>query len=228
MEKKLIAENCFESELRFPVFCHYDGQFEPQPAFIFLDIETGEVNANYNSCIGNATTLRVWHNKELHFPINPHTFVKDVEELILDNMNNFQTILDGSSVVWDGNNYVGQFNDEAQKIIEKLIHEESLYDYVDVVMFENINDFADVLWFSNDTQTLTELATDIYETGNDAGYWSDDLDSVESIENEILEYWLNCLYSGHDIPKREAKLLITDSRVDISSKWLTEINEFAD
>lgn len=227
MEKKLIAKNCFESELRFPVFCHYDGQFETQPAFIFLDIETGEVGADYNSCIGNATTLRAWHNIELHFPINPYTFVKNVEELILDNMNNFQTILDGSSVVWDGNNYVGQFNDEAQKIIEKLDCERALYDYVDVVIFENISDFSDVLWFSNDTQTLKELATYIYELGNDTGYWSDELNSIECIEYEILDYWLHSLYSGDHIPKKEAQLLIQDDRVDISSEWLAEINEFA-
>ena len=83
------------------------------------------------------------------------------------------------------------------------------------------------MWFSNDTQTLTELATDIYKTGADDGYWIDDLDSVDAIEYEILHYWLECLYNNDVIPKKEAKLLISDSRVDISENWLDEINEFA-
>lgn len=227
MEKKLIAKNCFESELRFPIFCHYDDQFEPQPAFIFLDIETGEVNANYDRTIGSGLPICVWNNIELRFYINPYTHAEKIVDLINENIGNFQIILDGSEIVWNGSEYIGTFDNDAQKMIEKFNNENSLYDFVDTVMFENISDFSDELWFSKDTQTLTELATYIYELGNDAGYWSDELNSIECIEYEILDYWLHRLYSGDHIPKKEAQLLIKDDRVDISEKWMTEINKFA-
>lgn len=227
MTENLVVKSVFNSKDRFPVYCHYVGQFEPQRAYISLDIENGEVDACYNSDIGNCKTAKVWNRLELHFDINPYTFTDKIADLISENMDKFQAILDGSEIVWNGSNYIGKFDDDAEKIIEKFDFERALYDFVDVVMFQDLKDFSDEMWFSKETQTLTELATDIYETGNDAGYWSDELDSVDAIEYEILHYWLECLYNNDVIPKKEAKLLISDSRVDISDKWLTEINEFA-
>lgn len=226
MTEKLLVENCFDSDLRFPVHCHYDDQFEPQPAYISLNVRTGEVNADYDSTIGSGLPICVWNNIELRFYINPYTIANEILDLINENMDNFQAILDGSEIVWNGSEYIGTFDEDAQKIIEKFNAENSLYNYVDVVFFDNIY-FSDRLWFSDDIKNLKELATYIYELGNDAGYWSDELNSIECIEYEILDYWLHCLYSGDHIPKKEAQLLIHDDRVDISEKWMTEINKFA-
>lgn len=226
MTERLLAENCFNPNSRFPVYCHYDGQFEPQPAYILLDIRSGEVNADYDTTINSGLPVCVWNNLELRFFINPYTIASEIMDLINENMDNFQAILDGSEIVWGGNEYIGMFDEDAQKIIEKFNVENSLYNYVDVVFFDDIY-FSDKLWLDDKTKTLKELATYIYELGNDSGYFTDELNSVEKIENEILEHWLYRLYSGDDIPKREAELLITDDRIEIRYEWLAKINEFA-
>ena len=86
MTENLVAKSVFNSKDRFPVYCHYVGQFEPQRAYISLDIENGEVDASYDSSTGNCTTQRVWNNIELQFDINPYTFTDKIADLISEKM----------------------------------------------------------------------------------------------------------------------------------------------
>jgi hypothetical protein len=43
-----------------PLFRHYPRQAEPQPAFLSLDLESGEVSADFDGEIGNAVPARVF------------------------------------------------------------------------------------------------------------------------------------------------------------------------
>ena len=221
MEEKIIAKCVFITDDRFPVFCHHVGQIEPQTAYISLDIETGEIDAGYYH-LGGGSSIRFLNDIELRFEINPYTHKDQIGEIIYDHMDQFQLILDGSEVVWDNYNRIGKFNDSAQRIISKL---SLLHNYVDIVTFTDLSCFQDEIWSVNDLQTITQLAKDIYDDGNSYGYWIDELNSVDDIEEAILEEWLNCLYSHYDVPKNVARLLLNNDDIDLDKDWLDTLKE---
>ena len=210
---------------RFPVYCKYDGQFEPQPAFIYLDVESASVTADYYGNIGGGCSPDVFHGRVLRFPINPLSINTQIAELIDENLGDFQKIINGSDIVWDGNNYVGRFNEEAQRLIDKFEMEQVLYTHSEIYFFDDLFEAMDgEIWLS-EKQTLIELATEIHESLCDDQCWSDELDSPEDIAEELLNLWEEILYRGDDIPRREAKILLEEERV--SDDWLDELKEFA-
>ena len=225
MEEKIIAKCVFITDERFPVFCHFGGQSEPQKAYISLDIETGEIDAGYHVGIGVGSPIRVLNDIELRFEINPYTHKDQIKEIIYDHMDQFQLILDGSEVVWKNCNEIGKFNDSAQRIIDKFSCETFLYTYVDIVTYTDLSCFQDEIWSVNDSQTITQLAKDVYDDGNSYGYWIDELNSEYDIEQAILEEWLNCLYSHFDLPKNVARLLLNNDDIFLDKDWLDTLKE---
>jgi hypothetical protein len=51
------------------LYCHYDGQWEAQSAYIELDLREGTLLADYNSAIGNAVPFSVYHGFDRRFGI---------------------------------------------------------------------------------------------------------------------------------------------------------------
>lgn len=223
----VTATNEFKqtSSSQFPVYCKYDNQFEAQPAFILLDIKNGSVTADYSGIVGGGCSAAVYHRLELQFPINPLLNVDQIKTLIDENLAFFQTILDGSDIIWDGNNWVGTFNDEALDLILKFEGQKSLYDVVEIYYYDNLYEAMNgEIWLS-ENQTIEQLAIEIHESLCDNQCWSDDLDSPYDIEMELLNLWQEHLYSGKILPQREAQILLAES--DVSSEWLDELKEFA-
>ena len=50
-----------------PLYLHYDGQTDAQPAYVSLDLKTGEIDARANGEIGNAVPFSVWHRLVLRY-----------------------------------------------------------------------------------------------------------------------------------------------------------------
>ena len=107
-----------------PVYRHYDGQIQPQPAYIELDCRTGDLEADYNAEIGNAIPAYHWHGRSVRWSINPSASAHGINQLFEDEdfLADCQAVLDGYEEVWDGSNFVGKYTDEARAIIER-------YDY---------------------------------------------------------------------------------------------------
>ena len=55
-----------------PLFCHYDGQSQPQPAKVYLDPRSGDVWADYSGEIGNAVSCDEWNHLITTFPVEPN------------------------------------------------------------------------------------------------------------------------------------------------------------
>lgn len=210
---------------RFPVYCKYDGQFEPQPAFIALDIENETVTADYNGNIGGGCSSDVFHGRVLHFPINPMSLNTQIAELIDENLGDFQKIIVGSEIVWNGNNYVGRFNEEAQRLIDKFEMEQVLYTHSEISFFDDVYEAMDGSVWLSEGQTLSELGKEIHESLCDDQFWSDDLDSAEAIEDALVDIWENLLCSGYNLPPVEAQILLEQDRFD--EEWLDELIDFA-
>lgn len=101
------------------LYCRYASQNQVQEAFLRLDLQGGELTADYNPEIGGIPES-AYHRRTLWVTIPPltaaaaNTLMKSVKPIA-------QRILDGSEITWDGNNKVGQFDDDARAALDELV-----------------------------------------------------------------------------------------------------------
>ncbi|WP_371099897.1 hypothetical protein [Streptomyces sp. PU_AKi4] len=105
------------------LFRHYDGQTEPQPAYIELDTQNGTLLATYNSEIGNAVPFTVYHGLDRRYGIPILT--ADAANRVMEEIAPLaDRVIAGTTVEWDGNNNVAILDEDAQAAeeeIEKLL-----------------------------------------------------------------------------------------------------------
>lgn len=98
---------------------HYSGQHQPQPCYVELDCDTGELSVGTSTIIGSGMPMRVYHRRDLHWKIRclkPHAadaLLESLEELA-------QRVVDGYECVFDGHNHVGRFSEDAGEAIEEI------------------------------------------------------------------------------------------------------------
>lgn len=101
------------------LYRHYDGQAEPQPAYIELDTQAGTLLADYDSEIGNAVPGSVWHGLERRYRIPILT--ADAANRVMQEITPFaERIVAGTEAEWDGNNTVAVMNEDAKAAEEEL------------------------------------------------------------------------------------------------------------
>jgi hypothetical protein len=107
---------------RAPLYHRYDREINPQPAFVLLS-EEGEVSADSSGEIGNGIPSSVWHGRDLRFPVSPFASGSDLADF-LERFDRGRVLLEriheGHSVEWDGSNYVGTLDDDAQAARDEL------------------------------------------------------------------------------------------------------------
>lgn len=218
-----------ENASNFPVYCKYDGQFEPQYAYLALDIRTGELSADYNGNIGGGCTFDEFHNLVLRFTLPAMAHKDFIAEQIDENSTLFQKVLNGADVVWNDSNWVGSFDESARKALDKLEdnfeHRQSYDDerYI-------IDDLAEWLSgdnFSQEGESLEDFAKQLLSfDGDNGGYFDESFNDLDSMKEAVLDIWENDLYSGEDLPQHIAQQLIEHER-GLDSKWVEELKEFA-
>ena len=115
----IITKNLDE---QIPVYCQYQGQHNLQPAYIELDCRgDGELMADYSGDIGNAVPSYYWHGLAVRWHIDPATSGESLLNLFANQefLDVCQRILDGFEEVWDGNNFVGRYNEDADEAVEE-------------------------------------------------------------------------------------------------------------
>ena len=108
---------------RRPLHHQYPGQCQPQPAYIELD--DGELTADWSGEIGNAVPAAVWHDRCLRWRVPPETSKKALLAFIRGNIELFERVAAGHSVEGDGSNHVGQLTEDAvaaQREIEYILY----------------------------------------------------------------------------------------------------------
>ncbi len=108
-------------EGKTPVLCQYDGQCQPQQAYIQIDAD-GFVSADYSGEISNAIPVSVWHNVDRRIGLNPTvsgSSLRDYMESV-----EFRALLDryydGADDEWDGSNRVGRATEDAMAALEQI------------------------------------------------------------------------------------------------------------
>ena len=212
---------------RFPAYCKYDGQFQPQPAYIYLDLRDGECGIDYNADIGNAKPAEYWHGIVRTFPVNPRTPADELLALINDNAETFQRLLDAGSVEWDGNNYAGRVSDESLADWENEWGALGYGEITEGGMIDDLATWLDGLPEIEPGQALSELAAELHSLdGDDGFYFSDELNSVAAILDTLLDMWADQLYGGEEIPQEVARALLDDGRCE-DSAWMPELRAYA-
>jgi len=101
------------------LFCWYDGQSEPQPAYLNLDLEDGELFCDYNGNIGSGVSAAEYHGRIRTIRIP--TLTGEAANTLMDEVAPIaQRVLNGASIEWDGNNHVGVLTDDAQAAWDEL------------------------------------------------------------------------------------------------------------
>jgi len=220
------VKNVFKSDENFPVYCKYDGQISAQPAYISLDLETGEVDAGYNPNPGGSSmSSRQFHGLEICIAIPCEASADQINAWIEDNEDHFQEILDSAEVAWRDSNKVGVLTEDARELIYRL---DGQTFELDRFMIDR-DYFAD--WLDDEkpgeNQSLNDFAQNLLDRNGDGDcYFADDLRSVEAIKDLLLDMWADDLYARKDIEPHIAKMLLADGRCE-DSAWMDELKEFA-
>lgn len=104
----------------YSLYCKYDRQSSQQPCYVELDCrEGGSLEATYNGEIGNAIPFYVYHNHAIRFNI-PCLTGSSVNDLLEEIKPLAEIVINGYDKKWNGNNFIGNYTDEANNAIEKI------------------------------------------------------------------------------------------------------------
>ncbi|TMZ67395.1 hypothetical protein EMG21_28710 [Klebsiella pneumoniae] len=117
------------------LYHHYQGQTEPQPCYIELDLSERTLLADYNAEIGNGIPMRVYHGLVRRYPIPALT--AEAANRVMEQIRPLaERICSDSEEIWDGSNHVARIGDDAaaaEAEIRRLLgldgHEPHLIDY---------------------------------------------------------------------------------------------------
>lgn len=113
-----------DDDVRYPVYCLYDGQNKPQDAFIVISPNGNpQVYATFNSEIGNEVPVNHSKGKEYWLKIPSAVSGHSINEFIKENGEIIRTIIDGYTEE-------AGFNLDAQEAFEQLEWEVGIwYDF---------------------------------------------------------------------------------------------------
>lgn len=207
-----------------PLYCHYPNQIQAQPAYVTLNLQTGEVDAQFSGEIGNGMPADVWHGTVRRYPIRSDLSGAQIMEVIEDIKDTLQGILDNSEVVFDNGNWVGQLKKTGESA-EDSLPELLGTDLKSIV----ITDLKDWLAESDDNAWLPEEGADISAFVEEvkAGIAAEEYITSENVEDCLLGLWEDRLYNGDPLPSNVAKALRKDGRCD-DSAWTSELESYAE
>ncbi|MEU7631697.1 hypothetical protein AB0C34_17165 [Nocardia sp. NPDC049220] len=91
---------------------HYQGEIDPQPCFVQLDTESGELTADWDDEVGPGTPESVQNNQVLRWTI-PLLTAAAANGLLEEIAPAAQQVLDGWAIDWDGSNHRGHVTEDS-------------------------------------------------------------------------------------------------------------------
>ena len=202
-----------------PLYCKYANELQPQPAYISLNPESRTIDADYNGEIGNGIPCSVFNGKAYRWKIPADLPAASVLSFIDEHSALFEAVCDGYAEVYDGNNYVGRLNDEAQRanefldrLTEELQASEDRISVCDTAEYIREQGLCE-LW--PEGYSLQQAAAQLLEdAGADDDYCVIDL-CAESCVDAIVDKSLNYSMCG-EIPARMKSDLLPLEGFDVS------------
>jgi hypothetical protein len=100
----------------------YPGQTDPQPAFVAIRLEDGNVSYDWDGEIGGAVPAEVWYGRVQRLGLDPAVDTEALDRLLESEAwkSHLQAVLEDSEIVWDGSNHVGQLGPQAAAALEAM------------------------------------------------------------------------------------------------------------
>jgi len=215
----MAIEILFAADPRDPVplYCKYANELQPKPAYISLNPESRTIDADYNGEIGNGIPCSVFNGKAYRWKIPADLPAASVLSFVDEHSAFFDAVCDGYAEVYDGCNYVGRLNDEAQRanefldrLTEELQASEDRISVCDTAEYIREQGLCE-LW--PDGYSLQQAATQLLEdAGADDDCHVTGLDAASCVD-AIVEKARG--YNG-DIPERMKPDLLPLEGFDVS------------
>ena len=135
-----------------PLYKHYPSQSSPQPTYIELECDDGNLLADYRAEIGNGVSPAEYHRCTLTWDIPSAMDLAGINALLDEIAPYAQQIIDGYEHAWDGSNYVGVYSREAQDTIDLVADICRRADATSAYEIYAVDD-----WFCSDPATREEL-----------------------------------------------------------------------
>lgn len=156
-----------------PLFCQFDGQCQPQPAYLQLNAN-GYVFADYSGDTGGGVPASVWHGVDRRIALRPTVSGKALREYL--GSEEFRALLDryyaGAGDKWDGSNFVGTASDDALEALNQIEQDADNLECVNIFSADDWVEYA----------TREELA----QHGGDFSKYAEYLDGLCDID-QIVE-----------------------------------------
>ena len=65
-----------------PLYVQYDGQCTAQPSYVELDLDSGNLGADYSSAVGGGVPIRVFEGDVVRFDVDPHLTASEINDLL--------------------------------------------------------------------------------------------------------------------------------------------------
>lgn len=217
------AHIVFASTEAAPLFEHYQGQINPQAAYVTLDLENGEIDARVDGEIGNSMPVAVWNGVVRRYRIERDLTVDQINDVLEDIKPILQRVLDGSEVVRnESSNLVGRLNQDADAAENEIEMISPLGYDLDKIIITNLAEWladgGDDCWLPSEGEDIAEYISNF------------DLDgyiAAEDIEDTLMDMWAKHLYDGDPLPANVAQALIKDGRCN-DSAWVGELKACAE
>lgn len=102
-----VTVKTLDTDNQAQLYRQYQGQMQPQPVFVELDTEDGELSVDWSAAIGAGMSASVYHGRTLSWPLPRALTATAANELLANIAPMAQAVLDGYAIDWDGSNWVG-------------------------------------------------------------------------------------------------------------------------
>jgi hypothetical protein len=207
-----IARNEFHSDQNFPLH-HEDNARPVHRKSLILDIDTGEIFVDYAFGLED-----IFFKRKLTFRLSKTLTASEIATCIDEHIDIFQAILTGSRVIYDGKNFVGQINSDAEKWISLLDDTLSTIESSeDWYILEDLNTYleADPFGCKYGAKGLSDVESYIREKikNSPSEMLSDDLNNnFEGAIRDFYHYFLSECYSSDEMSVPD---------------WVFELEEFS-
>ena len=81
-DKTTVTIDHVSTEKLHPLFAHYGGQVTAQPTYVEIDLESGNLSADYSGDVGGGVPARVWEGDVARFDISPILTAAEINRLL--------------------------------------------------------------------------------------------------------------------------------------------------
>ena len=65
-----------------PLYAHFSGQTSSQESYVELDLDSGNLSADYSGEVGNGIPERIWNGRATRFDVDPHLTASEINDLL--------------------------------------------------------------------------------------------------------------------------------------------------